>query len=134
MATSTIKMVAKTDNTWQGQSGTMYDYEVTMEDGTKGIASSTSPENPPYTAGDKVEYTKTENQYGTKLRVKKESTFSGGGNWKPDPAREEKITNSWAIQTAVQIIGACSEDVSYEQYVDNAGLLAKLLIYKRDNL
>lgn len=134
MASSTIESVAKTDNTWQGQSGTMYEYKVTMKDGTEGIASSTSPENPPYAVGDEVEYTATTNNYGTKLRIKKASTFSGGGNWKPDPAREAKITNSWALQTAVQIIGACPEDQPYEDYVEGAAIVARLLIYRRDNL
>lgn len=134
MATSKIKSITKTENTWQGQSGTMYDYRVVMEDETEGIASSTSPEAPPYIAGDEVEYTKTENKFGVKLRIKKESTFSGGGGWKPDPAKDEKITNSWALNAAIQIIGKCSEQMSYDEYVEGAGLVAKLLIHKRDNL
>ena len=134
MATSKIKSITKTENTWNGQSGTMYDYRVSMEDGTEGVASSTSPEAPPYVVGDEVEYTKSENKFGVKLRIKKESTFSGGGGWKPDPAREEKITNSWALQTAVQIIGTCPEEQSYEEYMKACSLLAKLCIYSRDNL
>lgn len=112
----------------------MYDYIVELDDESKGTASSTSPEAPPYAVGDEVEYTKTENQFGTKLRIKKESTFSGGGGWKPDPAKDEKITNSWALNAAIQIIGKCGENMTYDEYIEGAGLVAQLLIYKRDNL
>lgn len=112
----------------------MYDYRVTMEDDTEGVASSTSAEAPPYAEGEEVEYTATANKWGTKLRIKKASTFAGGGGWKPDPARDEKITNSWALNAAISIIGSCRAEQSYEEYIDAAGLVAKLLIYKRDNL
>ena len=134
MATSKIKSITKTQNTWQGQSGTMYDYLVTMEDETEGTASSTSEEAPPYIVGDEVEYTKTENKFGVKLRIKKESTFSDGGGWKADPAKDEKVTNSWALKVAVSIMGKCEEKMSYDEYIDGAALVARLLIHKRDNL
>ena len=134
MATSKIKSITKTENTWQGQSGTMYDYRVTMEDETEGVASSTSPEAPPYIVGDEVEYTKTENKFGVKLRIKKESTFSDGGSWKPDAGRDEKITNSWALNAAIAIIGKCEHDMNYDEYIEGAALVARLLIHKRDNL
>ena len=134
MSTSKIKSITKTENTWQGQSGTMYDYNVTMEDAAVGVASSTSPDAPPYIVGDEVEYTMTENKFGVKLRIKKASTFSDGGGWKPDPAKEDRISNSWALNAAIQIIGKCADKISYEEYVEGAGLVAKLLIHKRDNL
>jgi hypothetical protein len=134
MATSKIKSITKTQNTWQGQSGTMYDYLVTMEDETEGTASSTSEEAPPYIVGDEVEYTKTENKFGVTLRIKKESTFSDGAGWKADPAKDEKVTNSWALKVAVSIMGKCEEKRSYDEYIDGAALVARLLIHKRDNL
>ena len=134
MVTSKIKTITKTNSTWEGQSGTMYDYDVEMEDGAKGVASSTSPDAPPYGQGDEVEYTSKTNKWGTKLSIRKANTFSGGGGFKADPARETIITNSWAIGTAVNIMGVCQETTSYDDYVETAGLVAKLLIYKRDNL
>ncbi len=134
MATSKIKSITKTEKTWAGQSGTMYDYIVELEDESKGTASSTSPEAPPYVIGDEVEYTLTENNFGKKLRIKKASTFTDGGGWKPDPARDEKITNSWALNAAIAIIGKCSEKMPYDEYIEGAGLVARLLIHKRDNL
>ena len=76
----------------------------------------------------------TENKFGVKLRFKKASTFSDGGGWKPDPAKEDRISNSWALNAAIQIIGKCADKISYEEYVEGAGLVAKLLIHKRDNL
>mgnify|MGYP003626133709 CR=1 FL=1 len=139
MATSKIASITKTENTWAGQSGTMYDYQVTMEadeagSPVSGTASSTSPEAPPYVVGDEVEYTKTENKFGVKLRIKKASTFSDGGGWKPDAGRDEKITNSWALNAAIALIGECKADMSYSEYIDGASLVARLLIHKRDNL
>tara|TARA_R100000654_G_scaffold2070_1_gene7593 strand:- start:2636 stop:3031 length:396 start_codon:yes stop_codon:yes gene_type:complete len=131
MATSKIQTVVKTDNTWQGQSGTMYDYEVTMEDGSAGIASSTSPDSPPYGVGDEVEYTSTTNKYGTKLRVKKAGSFTPRGQ---DPAEQKRIENSWALKTAVAIMGECAEDVSYKDYLNQAVDLARVLIQTRDSI
>ena len=131
MATSKIQTVVKTDNTWQGQSGTMYDYEVTMEDGSAGIASSTSPDSPPYGVGDEVEYTSTTNKFGTKLRIKKAGSFTPRGQ---DPATQKRIENSWALQTAVAIMGECAEDVSYKDYLNQAVDLARVLIQTRDSI
>ena len=136
METSKIQSVTKTDKTWNGQSGPMYDYVVVMDDSTTGTASSTSPESPPYAVGDEVEYTKTENSFGTKLRIKKAGGGFGGsgGGFKPNSTTQRNIENSWAIQTAVQILGHCAEDVTFDAYVENAGVLARILLLKRDNL
>lgn len=135
MATSKIESVTKTEQTWNGQSGTMYDYRVKLEDGAEGIASSTSAEAPPYGTGDEVEYTKTENQYGTKLRIKKAGgNFGGGGGFKKDPETQKRIENSWDIQTAVAIIGECAEGVSFEDYFKGVRQLAKQLLTERDAL
>ena len=135
MGVSKIKTVTKTENTWAGQSGTMYDYNVVLEDGTEGVASSTSAENTPYGVGDDVEYTKTENKWGVKLRIKKEGgNFGGGGGFKRNPEDQKKMENSWAIQTAVQIMGACAEGCSYGQYLTQCSDLAKTLLLQRDTL
>jgi len=133
MATSKIQSVVKTETTWQGQSGTMYDYQVQLEDGSAGIASSTSPESPPYGVGDEVEYTSTTNQYGTKLRIKKAGGFQSGGR-KQSPEVEKRITNSWALGCAVNIMGNCDPNVSYTEYLKQASDLARALIQTRDLL
>lgn len=133
MGITKIKSVVKTDKTWTGQSGTMYDYVVTLEDGVTGTASSTSAEAPPYGEGDEVEYTKTENQFGTKLKIKKAGgNFGSGGGFKQNPETQKRIENSWAIQTAVQIIG--HQQVEIEDYLKQVRELAKVLLTERDNL
>ena len=133
MGLTKIKSVNKTENTWTGQSGTMYDYLVTLEDGVTGTASSTSAEAPPYGEGDEVEYTKTENQFGTKLKIKKAGgNFGSGGGFKQNPETQKRIENSWAIQTAVQIIG--HQQVELEDYLKQVRELAKVLLTERDNL
>jgi hypothetical protein len=134
MGVSKIKTVTKTENTWQGQSGTMYDYDVVLEDGTDGVASSTSAENTPYGEGDEVEYTKTENKWGVKLRIKKAGGDFGGGGFKQNPETQKRIENSWALQTAVQIMGVCDEGVTYTQYLKQCSDLAKTLLLQRDSL
>ena len=113
----------------------MYDYDVVLEDGAEGVASSTSAEKTPYGVGDEVEYTKTENKFGVKLRIKKAGgDFGGGGGFKQNPETQKRIENSWAIQTAVQIMGVCSEGVSYTQYLAQCSDLAKTLLLQRDAL
>ena len=134
MGVSKIKTVTKTANTWAGQSGTMYEYDVVLEDGTEGVASSTSAEKTPYGEGDEVEYTKTENKFGVKLRIKKAGGDFGGGGFKRNPEDQKKMENSWAIQTAVQVMGVCGEGVSYTQYLTQCSDLAKTLLLQRDSL
>ena len=136
MGVTKIKTVTKTDKTWAGQSGMMYDYAVELEDGALGIASSTSAEAPPYGVGDEVEYTKTENSFGVKLRIKKAGGDfgGGGGGFKRNPEDQKKMENSWAIQTAVQIMGNCAEGVSYTDYLKQCSDLARTLLLQRDAL
>ncbi len=136
MATSKIESITKTEKTWTGQSGTMYDYTVSLEDGAAGTASSTSAEAPPYAVGDEVEYTKTENSFGVKLRIKKAggNFGGGGGGFQKDPETIKRIENSWAIGTAVQILGQCQEGVSFTDYFKGVNNLATQLLTERDNL
>lgn len=103
METSKIKSIDKTDNTWNTKDGKpMYDYTVCMEDGTEGTAASTSPEAPPYAVGDEVDYEKTVNNWGTKLKIKKVGGFTPGGGYKDDPEKTKRIGASWAIGLAIQ--------------------------------
>lgn len=130
---SKVTAVNKTANTWTTKSGkTMYDYQVTLEDGTTGIASSTGAETTPYGVGDEVEYTKTENSFGVKLKIQKAGSFSGGG-YKQDPEVTKRITNSWAITTAVSIVGQ-NTGVDMEDYIQGIKQLSNRLIILRDNL
>tara|TARA_R110000824_G_scaffold168195_3_gene345227 strand:+ start:294 stop:671 length:378 start_codon:yes stop_codon:yes gene_type:complete len=98
METSKIKSIDKTDNTWTGQSGTMYDYTISLEDGTEGTAASPNPEKPPYSVGDEVEYNKTVNNWGTKLKIKKAGGFEQRSQ---SPDIQRRIDASWAIGHAL---------------------------------
>jgi hypothetical protein len=111
----------------------MYDYDVALEDGTIGVASSTSPDSTPYAVGDEVEYTATENKWGVKLRIKKAGSFSPGG-YTQNPETQKRIENSWALQTAVQIMGVCDEGVSYTDYMKQCSDLGRTLLLQRDAL
>jgi hypothetical protein len=102
METTKIKSIDKTDNTWMGQSGMMYDYIVRLEDGTEGTAASPNAEKPPYDVGDEVEYNKTINNWGTKLKIKKLGGFTPGGGFKDNAETTKRIGASWAIGLAIQ--------------------------------
>jgi hypothetical protein len=102
METTKIKSIDKTDNTWMGQSGMMYDYIVCLEDGTEGTAASPNAEKPPYDVGDEVEYNKTVNNWGTKLKIKKLGGFTPGGGFKDNAETTKRIGASWAIGLAIQ--------------------------------
>ena len=133
MGITKIKTIEKQDSTWKGQSGIMYDYYITLEDGEEGTASSTSAEAPPYSEGDEVEYTKRTNNWGTKLSIKKAGgNFSGGGGFKKDPETIKRIENSWAINTAVLMIGA--QKMPLEDYLQQMRDTARILLTERDDL
>jgi len=116
MGTSKIKSIDKSDNTWTGQSGTMYDYMVCLEDGTEGTAASTSPEKPPYEVGDEVEYTKTSNHWGTKLKIKKAGGFEPRTQ---SPDIQRRIDASWAIGHALAHTTKPEEVIEYAESLIN---------------
>lgn len=133
MATSKIKSLANNNKTWTtGQGQTMYEYQVELEDGVHGIASSVHADNPPYSVGDSVEYSAIKNEYGTKLKIKKENSFSSS-NYKQDPTTQKNIENSWAIQTAVNILGQ-HQGIDVQEYLKGVKQLGNQLLKLRDTL
>tara|TARA_R100001086_G_scaffold236880_1_gene160630 strand:- start:134 stop:559 length:426 start_codon:yes stop_codon:yes gene_type:complete len=140
MKLSKVQSIVKTNKTWQSNKGSMmYDYNVDLEDGVKGTASSTNPDNPPYSVGDEVEYSTKPNQYSyneTRLSIKKAGLgFNpGGGGFKRSPEDQKKMENSWAIQTAVQVLGKCPKEVTVEQWLVDCAEVARMLLVKRDTL
>lgn len=118
---------------WQGKFGTMYTFEVSFVDGTVGEANSKT-EQPPYKVGDEVWYeVKGENQYGKKLKISKNPPQSFGGR-KEDPAIQKRIENSWAIQTAVQILGVKPDKVTLNAYTTALEETAEAMLKLRDTL
>ena len=70
--------------------------------------------------------------FGDVLKVTKNdpSEFNGAPK---NSSTQRNIENSWAIQTAVQIIGSCKEE-TYDGYLEQMGILARILLMERDNL
>lgn len=119
---------------WEGKFGTMYKFEVSFNDGTVGQANSKT-EQPPYKVGDEVYYEVVSNneRYGKKLKISKNPPQSFGGR-KEDPAIQKRIENSWAIQTAVQILGVKPDKVTLNAYTTALEETAEAMLKLRDTL
>jgi len=123
----------QSNGTWQSKRGdTMYSFEIQFEDEQVGQCNSKTAE-PPYALGDMVFYEVTRStNFGDVLKVTKNdpSEFNGAPK---NSSTQRNIENSWAIQTAVQIIGSCKEE-TYDGYLEQMGILARILLMERDNL
>ena len=119
---------------WQGKFGTMYTFEISLNDGTVGEANSKT-EQPPYKVGDEVYYEVVSNneRWGKKLKISKNPPQSFGGR-KEDPAIQRRIENSWAIQTAVQILGVKPDKVTLNAYTTALEETAEAMLKLRDAL
>jgi hypothetical protein len=87
---------------WKGDYGLLYQYEVTMNDGTVGeVNSKTNP--PPYKVGDEVWYeVKSNNErWGKKLKVSKNPPQQGGYQPRPaDPKKDKQIIRGMCFKVA----------------------------------
>lgn len=87
---------------WKGEYGLLYQYEVTMNDGTVGeVNSKTNP--PPYKVGDEVWYeVKSNNErWGKKLKVSKNPPQQGGYQPRPaDPKKDKQIIRGMCFKIA----------------------------------
>ena len=87
---------------WKGDYGLLYQYEVTMNDGTVGeVNSKTNP--PPYKVGDEVWYeVKSNNErWGKKLKVSKNPPQQGGYQPRPaDPKKDKQIIRGMCFKIA----------------------------------
>ena len=120
---------------WKSKRGdTMYSFEISFEDGQVGECNAKTLV-PPYAVGDDVFYEVTNTtQYGDKLKVTKSDPTAYTDKPSSNGVNVQKnIENSWAIQTAVAIMGGCQEE-SYDEYLARVGILARILLLERDNL
>ena len=87
---------------WKGEYGLLYQYEVTLNDGTVGeVNSKTNP--PPYKVGDEVWYeVKSNNErWGKKLKVTKNPPQQGGYQpRKADPNKDKQIIRGMCFKVA----------------------------------
>ena len=85
---------------WKGEYGLLYQYEVTMNDGTVGeVNSKTNP--PPYKVGDEVWYeVKSNNErWGKKLKVSKNPPQQGFTP-QPNPNKDKQIIRGMCFKIA----------------------------------
>ena len=126
----------QSNGTWPTKRGdVMYAFEIQFEDGQVGQCNAKT-EEPPYAEGDTVFYEVTRtSSFGDTLKVSKNdpSAFNGNSGGQKNPETQKNIENSWAIKTAVQIIGECKEE-TYDEYLEGVAILARILLLERDNL
>jgi len=87
--------------TWDGPHGLLYQYEVSMNDGTVGeVNSKTNP--PPYKVGDEVYYeVKSNNErWGKKLKVSKNPPQQGFTPRPADPKKDKQIIRGMCFKVA----------------------------------
>lgn len=97
MGTSKIKSIHP-NGTWESRNGTMFKFEIGLEDGTSGEVNSKTIDR--WNVGDEVEYTVTPGKYGDRLKLDKAGYANkGGGGYKEDPGKNEanhRIVGNWS--------------------------------------
>jgi len=119
MGQSKIKSI-QPNGTWESRNGTMFKFEIGLEDGTSGEVNSKTIDR--WNVGDEVEYTVTPGKYGDRLKLDKAgyANKGGGGGYKEDPEKTKRITASWAIGHAI------NQESDPEKIIEAAEWLIKL--------
>jgi hypothetical protein len=87
---------------WQGKFGTMYSFEIALNDGTVGEANSKTAE-PPYSVGDEVYYEVLSNneRWGKKLKISKNPPPPGGfQQFQASPNKDKQIIRGMCLKVA----------------------------------
>lgn len=98
-----------TPTPWEGQHGTMYEALISFETANSGRVNMKTEDR--WKVGDEVEITsRQENpKYGDKLQIQKpQEAFTSGNSpagSKFDPEIQYKIDSSWAITSAINLLG-----------------------------
>lgn len=118
MGQSKIKSI-QPNGTWESRNGTMFKFEITLEDGTSGEVSAKTENR--WNIGDEVEYTVTPSKWGDRLKLDKAgfANKGGGGNGQ-SPDIQKRIDASWAIGHAIQ------QESEPEKIIEAAEWLLKL--------
>lgn len=105
----TIEAIVHCNSSWTtGNGKTMYEYDVTIKtaDGASitGVASSTSPEAPPYQVGDDVVYNEKPSHHGLKLKITKQRMDGQPSNFgRQASAKQDHIGVQWAIGRGIEV-------------------------------
>ena len=100
----------------------MFKQEVMLEDGTHGEVSARTENK--WRPGDAVSYTKSDTQWGTKLKLSKPGQTYGGGGANDDTTKG--IIASWAVECAMRAV-----DVNAPNYEDQVMQYARLALQAR---
>ena len=118
MGQSKIKSI-QPNGTWESRNGTMFKFEIGLEDGTSGEVNSKTIDR--WNVGDEVEYTVTPGKYGDRLKLDKAGfANTGGGGSSQSPDIQKRIDASWAIGHAI------NQQSDPEKIVEAAEWLLKL--------
>ena len=133
MGQSKIKSV-QANGTYQSKfdGSEMFAFEVELEDGILGDVSAKTIDR--WKVGDEVEYTLTTSAYGKKLKLTKPDfkPFISNFSHKPDEDTIKRIENSWALKTAIQMLGVLEGDRGV--YLSEVNSTALTLLKMRDAL
>lgn len=104
-----IKTITEPE-TWTHKGRTMYQANVTLEDGQSGQVNMQTADR--WKVGDDVEVLDIkETQYGPKIRLQKPGFDKPSNGFKPSGARETLIDSSWAVGHA---LNALREDLDFD--------------------
>lgn len=118
---------AKPTGSFNGSHGTMYTTQITLDDGTSGEVNSKTPDR--WNVGDEVVVTsRTDTQYGTKLRIDKADYAAGGAGQKSRGNRGVEVAAQWAINAAIAALK------SEERTLDTIEHTANALMEIRDRI
>lgn len=115
MGTSKIKSI-QPNGTWESRNGTMFKFEIGLEDGTSGEVNSKTIDR--WNVGDEVEYTVTPGKYGDRLKLDKAGFANkGGGGNSQSPDIQKRIDASWAIGHAISLRSDPEEIVEMAEWL-----------------
>ena len=121
MQNSKIAQLRENVRTWNSPDGTLfYVHNVQLENGVQGSAFGKSP-NAPYQVGDAVQYEERRTNDGTRLKIRKESTYQNGGysGRQANPDKEQRIMRQSAMKVAAEIVGQGKHFSEYVAVAEN---------------
>jgi hypothetical protein len=136
MSESKIKSI-QANGTFESQYGTLHKYECELEDGVVGEVATKQPDR--WKVGDEVEYTKSDSNWGVKLKLNKPGMANarpGGSGSRTSPEVQKRIDASWAIGQGIALLGSMPvyDPKSFADYNMELEVVARTLLKIRDQI
>ena len=135
MSASKIKSI-QANGTFESQYGTMHKYECELEDGVVGEVASKQPDR--WKVGDEVEYTKSDSNWGVKLKLNKPGMANGGRSVgsRTSPEVQKRIDASWAVGQGIALLGQLPayDPAAFAEYNGTLEVVARTLLKIRDQI